>query len=147
MDDWALIFLGVIALSSFVQGAFLVGLALKGLELSKRVREMQSSVEAEIQPVLDNFERVSRNMTEVSEIASAQARRASELASETMERVEEAREQVRSATQKPLSSLRNVGALIKGLRRGLEVYQRLGGIAAQGRGSSRRYGGDEHLFI
>ena len=37
--------------------------------------------------------------------------------------------------------------LIKGFRRGLDVYLRLGGLEAQGRGTTRRYRDDEHLFI
>ena len=39
MDSMGLVFLGVIALASLVQGAFLVGLALGGLRLARRMGE------------------------------------------------------------------------------------------------------------
>jgi hypothetical protein len=65
----------------------------------------------------------------------------------TVSRVEEARTQVRSAIDHPLGSFSDVGAILKAFRRGLDVYQRLGGLSAQRQGSSRRYAEDEHLFI
>jgi hypothetical protein len=40
-----------------------------------------------------------------------------------------------------------VSAILKGVRRGFDVYKRLGGLAAQRQGTSRRYAEDEHLFI
>ena len=64
-----------------------------------------------------------------------------------MSRVDEARDQVREAIGRPLDSFRDVTAVLKGFKRGLDVYQRLGGLAAQRRGATRRYAEDEHLFI
>src|SRR5712692_4267913 len=106
MDSLGLVFLGVIALASLVQGAFLVGLALGGLRLAQ-------------------------NLAAVSEIATGQARRLESLVAHTVERVEEARSQVRTAVEHPLGAFSDVGAILKGFRRGLDVYQRLGGLSAQ----------------
>jgi hypothetical protein len=147
MDSLGLVFLGVIAFASLVQGAFLVGLALGGLRLARRMGEIQKSVESEIRPALDDVSRLTRNLAAVSEIATGQAHRLESLVVHTVSRVEEARTQVRSAIDHPLGSFRDVGAILKGFRRGLDVYQRLGGLSAQRQGSSRRYAEDEHLFI
>jgi hypothetical protein len=147
MDSLGLVFLGVIALASLVQGAFLVGLALGGLRLARRMGEIQRSVETEIRPAIDDVSRLARNLASVSEIATGQARRLEALVAGTVTRVEGARSQVRSAVGPPLESLRDMGAIVKGVRRGLDVYHRLGGMAARRQGASRRYAGDEHLFI
>jgi hypothetical protein len=136
MDSLGLVFLGVIAFASLVQGAFLVGLAIGGLRLARRIGEIQKSVETDIRPAIDDVSRLARNLASVSEIATGQAHRLETLVA-----------QVRQAVARPFDSLSDVGAILKGVRRGLDVYRRLGGMAARRQGASRQYVGDEHLFI
>jgi hypothetical protein len=147
MDSLALVFLGVIALSSLVQGAFLVFLGVSGLKLVRRVGDIQQSLDKEIRPVLDNVQKVTENLATVSAIATEQARRVELLVGDTVARVEDARENMRRAVARPLDSFRDVTAILKGLRRGFDVYQRLGGLQPKRQGASRRYAEDEHLFI
>jgi hypothetical protein len=146
-DDLALIFLGVIALSSLVQGLFLAGLAWGGLRVMKRVTELQKAVRDELRPALENVSRISRDLAEASEVATAQAVRLREAVAGASARLEDTRQQFRAAVAGPGGSLRDVFALVKGLRRGMDVYRRLGALHAQERGASRRYADDEHLFI
>jgi hypothetical protein len=141
------ILLGAIALSSIVQTVVLVGVAIGGLQLMRRVQELQGHVEREIQPVLDSINSISRNVAEVSDVAVLQVRRVEAVVEETIERLDEARATVNRVFRKPRGLLGDVSAVFKGVRRGLSVYQRLGGLQAPGRGKSRRYGGDDHLFI
>lgn len=147
MDSLGLVFLGVIALSSLVQGLFLLGLAWGGLKLMRRIEEMHGRVERELRPALATVSRLTRNVSEVSEVASAQVQRMEILVGRTLDRVDETRAQMRAVLAVPLGGLAEVSALLKGFRRGLDVYQRLGGLEAQGRGDGRRYRDDEHLFI
>jgi len=147
MDSLGLVFLGVIAFASLVQGAFLVGLAFGGLRIARRMGEIQKSVETEIRPAIDDVSRLARNLASVSELATQQAQRLETVVAHTVSRVEGARTQVREAVGRPLDSFRDVTAILKGFRRGLDVYQRLGGLAAQRQGATRRYAEDEHLFI
>jgi hypothetical protein len=146
MDSLGLVFLGLIALASLVQGIFLVGLALSGLRLARRVGEIQKSVETEMRPALDDVSRLARNLASVFEVATTQAQRLESLVAHTVTRVEDARTRFRGLSG-PLDSFRDVSAILKGVRRGFDVYQRLGGLAAQRQGASRRYAEDEHLFI
>lgn len=141
------ILLGAIALSSIVQAVLLAGLALGGIQLMKRVQELQGRVERDIQPVLDSISSVSRNVAEVSDLAVLQARRVEAAVEETIERLDGARAQVRRVIRRPRGLIGDLGAVLKGVRRGLAVYHRLGGLHAQERGKARRYAGDEHLFI
>jgi hypothetical protein len=147
MESLGLVFLGLIALSSLVQGLFLLGLGWGGLKLMRRLEEIQGRVERELRPALANVSRLTRNVSEVSEVASAQVQRMEALVERTRERVDETRAEMREALAMPLGGLSEVSALLKGFRRGLDVYKRLGGLEAQGRGASRRYRDDEHLFI
>jgi hypothetical protein len=147
MDDLALAFLGVIALASLVQGGFLVYLGMSGMRLVRRVGELQKAVQDEIRPAIDNVSRVAGDLAEVSELATAQARKMEDLVTDTVARVEEVRLQMASAAARPLDSMRDLGAVLRALRRGFEVYQQLGALAVERRGAARRYAGDEHLFI
>ena len=147
MDSLGLVFLGVIAFASLVQGAFLVGLALGGMRIAKRMGEIQKTVESEIRPAMDDVSRLARNLASVSQMATEQAERLETVVAHTVSRVEGVRSHVRETVGRPLDSFRDVGAILKGFRRGLDVYQRLGGLAAQRQGATRRYAEDEHLFI
>lgn len=147
MESLGLVFLGLIALASLVQGLFLIGLGLGGLKLMRRIEELQGRVERELRPVLASVSRITRNVSEVTAVTSAQVERMEALVDHTARRVDETKAQVREALSVPLGGLAEVSALLKGFRRGLEVYQRLGGLEAQGRGAGRRYRDDEHLFI
>ena len=141
------ILLGAIVLSSIVQTVVLVGVAIGGMQLMRRVQQLQGLVEREIQPVLESVNSITRNVAEASDVAVLQVRRVEAVVEETMERLDEARAQVRRVITKPRGLFGDVTAVFKGVRRGLAVYHRLGGLQAPGRGKARRYAGDEHLFI
>ena len=147
MDDLALVFLGVIAFAALVQGAFFVALGLGGLRLLRRVTELHQGLQAEILPAFQNMNRIATDLTEVSVVTAAQVEKVGDLVAETVARVEEVRVQVATAAARPLDSFRDLGAVLKGLRRGLQVYRQVGALGAQRRGVPRRYAGDEHLFI
>src|SRR5438445_646658 len=82
-------FLGVIALSSLVQAAFLIGLAVGGRRLARRLVAMQRGIDREIRPTLDNLSRITRNLTEIADLATLQARRVDDLLADTVDKIEE----------------------------------------------------------
>ena len=147
MENLALVFLGVIALAALVQGAFLVALGVGGLRLLRRATELQRGLQAAIQPAFANVNRIASDLTEVSVVTAAQVQKIEDLVAETVARVEDVRVQVATAAVRPLDSFRDLGAVLTGLRRGLQVYRQRGALGAQRRGVTRRYAGDEHLFI
>jgi hypothetical protein len=147
MDTVGVVFLGVIALSSLIQGALLLMLARGGLRLSKRIQDLQARLEAEIKPIMDDVNAVARNVSQVSDLATAQAHRIQDVIADTVQKVEETREEIKLVLAHPAAALGDAVAFLKGVRRGLEVYRQLGGFEAQTKGAARRYGDDEHLFI
>lgn len=147
MEDLALVFLGLIALAALVQGAFLIALGVGGVRLFRRMTEIHRGLQADILPAFANMNRISADLNEVSAVTAAQVVKVQDLVAETVARVEDVRIHVATAAIRPLDSFRDLGAVVKGLRRGLQVYRQLGALGAQRRGATRRYAGDEHLFI
>jgi hypothetical protein len=147
MDTVGVVFLGLIALSSLVQGTLLLVLARGGLRLSRRVQDLQTRIEREVKPILDDVNAVARNVSQVSDLAAAQAHRIQDVIADTARKIEETREEIRGVLAHPAAALGDVVAFLKGVRRGLEVYRQLGGFEAQTKGAARRYADDEHLFI
>jgi hypothetical protein len=147
MDREVAILLAVIALSALVQAGLLVGLALGGRRLSRRVQELQVRVQDELQPAVESLARISRSVAEVTDLAVLQARRVEGAVSDTLGRIDDARGHLRRTLRRPAGMLGDVAALLRGFRRGLDVYSQLGGLRAHAKGKSRRYRDDEHLFI
>jgi hypothetical protein len=148
MESLGVAFLGVIALGSVVQTVFLVVLASEGKRLARRIEELQAHFDRELRPILDNLARTSRNLAEVSDLATLQARRIDELIADTVGKVEEVTTVFRRFVTRPLGPVLDVLAFFKGIRRGLDVYRTLRGHDARERAPLRRYQDeDEHLFI
>ena len=141
------VLLAVIALSSLVQGAILLGLAWGGRRLTQRVNELQGRVDRDLRPALDSLSRLARNLSETSDLAVVQVRRLEGFLGEAFDRVEDTRRQIQRAARVPLGALDRVSAVFRSVRRGLDVYHRLGSLQTQARGRARSYREDEHLFI
>jgi len=151
MDSLAVAFLGVIAASSLVQAAFLIGLAVQGRRLSRRVADLQDRLEREIQPSLAQINRVARNAAEVSDLAVVEARRIDVALADVLDRLEDVSRLAQKLLLRPLRPVAEIAALLRGLRRGLDVYHRLKHFDGAPRHPGRRKGehpeDDEHLFI
>jgi len=147
MDTVGVVFLGLIALSSLIQGVLLLLLARGGLRLTKRIQDLQTRIEIEVKPILEDVNVVTANVSQVTDLAAAQARRIQDVIAETTRKIEQTRDEIQAVLAHPVAALGDVVAFLKGVRRGLEVYRQLGGFEAQTKGGSRRYADDEHLFI
>ena len=147
MTTLAVIFLGVIALSSLVQAAFLITLGKESRKLGRRLDEIEQRFEAEVRPTLQAVAKISKNFAEVSDSLASQARRVDAFMADTVNKLEETTSALREVVMRPLGPLVDITALLKGFRKGLEIYKRLGGMESERKGGARRYQDDEHLFI
>jgi len=147
METWGVVFLGVIALASVVQGIFLVGLMVFGRRLGQRIDALQARIDRDVTPALENFVRMSRAAAEIADLATVQARRIDLLLADTIEKVEETTSLVQQLVVRPLRPLGSILAFLKGVQRGLAVYGALG--RERDASVPRRRGRDdeEHLFI
>jgi len=147
MTTLAVIFLGVIALSSLVQAAFLITLGKESRKLGRRLDEIEQRFELEVRPTLQAVAKISKNFAEVSDSLASQARRVDAFMADTVSKLEETTSALREVVMRPLGPLVDITALLKGFRKGLEIYKRLGGMESERKGGARRYQDDEHLFI
>ncbi len=148
MESWGVAFLGIIALASLVQAAFVVALAVAGRRVARRVDELQRQLDRDVRPALDNVTRISRNLGEISDRAVLQARRIDDAVSDVLRELDAALREVRRAARDSFGPLFDLAAFARGLRRGIEVYQTLRGFDRQRRGDGRAAADDdEPLFI
>jgi hypothetical protein len=147
MNGWVVVFLGILALSSLTQTVFLIVLALESRRAAARVKELQQRVEKDLRPSLENLARVSKSVAEISDLGLQQAHRFDAALSDALEKFEDTTEALRRFVVKPLGPLAEILALLKGVRRGLQVYNQLRGFDGGTRGQARSYAEDEHLFI
>jgi hypothetical protein len=152
MESWGVFFLGVIALASLVQAGFLVGLVVFGRRLGRRLDVLQTRLDREISPALDNFNRVSRAVAEIADLATLQARRLDLVLADTIDKVEETTATIQQFVVRPLKPIGGIVAFLKGLQRGMEVFFHFerGAPPEHRRPVPRRRGhgeDDEHLFI
>jgi hypothetical protein len=75
MDTLSLVLLGVIAVASLAQAVSLVAVAFAGRRIAHRVGRFEESLQREIQPTLQQAARITRGLSEASEVAAGQARR------------------------------------------------------------------------
>jgi hypothetical protein len=123
VSTWAVVFLGLVALGSVVQSAFLVYLAMAGLRLSRRVADMQGEITREIQPALADLARVQQNLGEASERLALQTERVEQMVADVTERIDEARDAVMPIASRVMT----VVAAVNGIRRGLRLIRGLRG--------------------
>lgn len=147
METWGVVFLGIIALASLVQGAFLIGLMLAGRRLAQRIDALQARIDRDITPALENIGRVSRAAAEIADLAALQARRVDLVLADTVEKIEQTTTLVQELVLRPLKPLAGVLAFVKGLQRGVDVYLQLDGPKRPGPARRRPGEDDEHLFI
>src|SRR5262245_28326666 len=138
MTTLAVIFLGVIALSSLVQAAFLITLGRESRKLGQRLDQIEQRFEVEVRPTLQAVAKISRNFAEVSDSLASQARRVDAFMADTVTKLEETTTALREVVMRPLGPLVDITALLKGFRKGLEIYKRLGGIESERKGGARR---------
>jgi threonine synthase len=130
-----------------VQATFLIVLGRGLARLAGRVERLQDTLDREIRPSLAAVNRISGNAAEISDLAAAEVRRVDGLLADTVSKVEETTSIIQNVVLKPFGSFGTILALLKGIQRGVEVYTRLSRAEGNGRGQSRTYGDDEHLFI
>lgn len=148
MNGWAVVFLGLIALASLTQVAALIVLAFRAQAMERRLTALTERFERDLRPSLESVARIARNAEEISDLAVLQMRRVDEVVADTSDKLRETTALIQRTVVRPLGPLVDLAAFLKGLRRGLEVYQQLRGFERGNRAPARSYDTeDEHLFI
>jgi hypothetical protein len=145
MTEWAVFFLGVLALAAVVQCVFVVVAARSLQNTGQRVDELCRRFDAEFRPALEDLRKGASNLRAISDAGREQAAKVEALLSTTLDTVETTLESVRTLVLKPLASLGEFSAFWSGLRSGLDTYRET--RAKRPATARRSEDADEHMFI
>ena len=148
MNDWAVVFLGVIALATGVQSVFVVIAALSLRNSGARLTDLCQRFETEIKPALEDVRKGVANLRAISDSGREQAERVEALLATTLESIETTVESARVLVMKPLASLSDLSAFWNGLRQGIDTYRSEAPPRRSPSAPPRRAeDADEHMFI
>ena len=89
MNDWAPVFLGVIAVATLVMAAIQVGAIIYGARAAQRLEQTLGRVEADLKPVLERARQVSEDAAKISALATVQVERVDKVFQDLSQRVDE----------------------------------------------------------
>ena len=75
MNDWAPVFLGVIAVATLVMAAAQVGSIIYGARAAQRIEQMLGRFETDLKPVIEKARLVSEDAAKISALATVQVER------------------------------------------------------------------------
>ena len=139
MSQWAVVFLGIIAVSTLVTSILQIAVLVMAGRVARRLELLVVQVEQEIKPLLGHVNAIGRDAARAASLATAQMERVDRLFADVAGRIEQTLGGVHQLLNGPV---REGAALMSGLRAMMNVLREFRG----GRGRSR--GEDEDaLFI
>ena len=131
MTTAAVVMLGVLALASLAQAAFLVVIALEGRRLARRVDAFQSRVGGELKPLVGDLTRATENLAAASAVTVGQARRIDTLMSDVASGLADAHGMLRDVVVPAAARVVSITAAVRAVRRGLSLYRSVRGRRAR----------------
>jgi len=127
MTTTSIVILGVVALASLAQAAFLVMVALEGRRIAQRVDAFQSRLGGELKPLLGELTRATENLAAASGVTVGQARRIDSLVGDVAGGITQAQDAMRDAVLPAAARLVSLTAAVRIVRGGLSFYRRVRG--------------------
>ena len=127
MTMTVVVLLGLLAIASLTQAAFLVVIALEGRRLAYRVDAFQSRIGGELRPILGEVTRATENLAAASAATIGQARRIDVMMTDVTERLSDTEAIFRNVIVPTAMRIVSVTAAVRTLRKGLALYRRVRG--------------------
>jgi hypothetical protein len=137
VNDWAGVFLGIIALTTAATAIVQIGVLIAAGRLARKVEHLATQVEQEIRPLFRHLDALGQEATRTASLATAQVERADALFADLARRIEMT---VGTMQQTIAAPARETVALLRGVQAAL---------AAIRQGRTRRAGAEDEdaLFI
>ena len=123
----AVVLLGVIALGSLAQAAFLIVLGRELLSMGKRLDAFQARLLRDLHPLVEDITKATRNLSLASELTEQQARRIDSLVTSAVTKLVELEHVVEEVLLPPASRLAGWMSALRGLRGVFDFYRRVRG--------------------
>ena len=127
MTTTVLALLGLIAVASLTQAAFLIVLAVESRRLAQRVDAFQAQIGGELRPILGEMTRATENLAAASAATLGQARRIDVMMTDVTGRLSDTEGLFRNVIMPTASRLVSVTAAVRAVRTGLAMYRRARG--------------------
>jgi hypothetical protein len=127
MTMTVVVLLGLLAVASLAQAAFLVVIALEGRRLAHRVDTFQSRIGVELRPILGEVTRATENLAAACAATIGQARRIDVMMTDVTERLSDTEAIFRNVIVPTAMRIVSVTAAVRTVRKGLALYRRVRG--------------------
>jgi hypothetical protein len=139
VSDWAVVFLGVIAVASLATSLGQLALLVSTARMAKRAERLMETLEQELRPILGHLNTIGRDASHAASLAAAQVERVDRVFGTFVHRLEETVDTIQGAVLRPA---REATALVAGIRTAVNFIRELRSARARARADD-----EDALFI
>ena len=144
MSDWAVIWLGVIAVSIALMAMIQIGLIIVSLRVARQLSATADDIRREIKPLVEKVHRIADDAARATSLASIQIERIDQILSNTTARVDEGLSILRNAVGGPL---RQGYAVALAVRAAISAFSRRPNRDTRGPSSAPTRDEEDALFV
>lgn len=138
MSDWAVVFLGVIAVATLASAVVQIGVLLAAGRLARRIERLADQIERDLTPMFGHLNAIGRDAARAAALAAIQVERADRVFADLVQRLDQTLATIQTSVVKPA---REGAAILSGLRAAIDALRQRRG-RARGRAEE-----EDALFI
>ena len=139
MNDWAVVFLGVIAAATLITAIAQVGFIVATGRLARRLERAADDVQREVRPLVEHLDAIGRDARRASSLAAAQLERVDDMAADLADRVDRTLNTLQTAAA---GGVREGTAMLAAFRAAMAVVREFRASRSRSRAED-----DDALFI
>jgi hypothetical protein len=139
VNDWAVVFLGVIAAATLITAIAQVGFIVATGRLARRLERAADDVQREVRPLVEHLDAIGRDARRASSLAAAQLERVDHMAADLADRLDRTLNTLQTAAA---GGVREGAAMLAALRAAMAVVREFRASRARTRAED-----DDALFI
>ena len=128
MNDWPVIFLGVIAVSTLIMALIQVGAIIATLKVARETQKMLAHVQQDVRPLIARANAIADDAAKTAALATAQAQKIDKLVTDLTRRIDDTAAVVQHAIVTPA---REGMAVVAAIKAGLGVIRGMGDFRAR----------------
>jgi hypothetical protein len=141
VNDWSVIFLGVIAVSTLLMALIQIGAVVATLRVTRETQKMLTTVQQDVRPLIAKATAIVEDASKTVALATAQVQKVDTLVTDLTRRVDETASIVQKAIVTPA---REGLAIFAAIRTGLGALKGIGGFPSR---QGRHADDEDPLFI
>ena len=126
MSDWAVVFLGVIAVATLASAVVQIGVLLAAGRLARRIERLADQIERDLTPMFGHLNAIGRDAARAASLAAIQVERADRVFADLVQRLDQTLATIQTSVVKPA---REGAAILSGLRAAIDALRHRGGRA------------------